>query len=173
MTNAATSQNATGPAATKAAGEPAWAPDEQVALGLWADLVRVTSSVHRRLADRLGASLDLLPEDVDLLMKLEEAPEQRLRMIDVSSSLQLSKSGVTRLVDRLAERGLVERAPCPKDRRVVYAGLTEQGRRAVAVAGPMLVAGLVDLLGRRLCADELAVMRQGLAAILAPPSHPA
>jgi DNA-binding MarR family transcriptional regulator len=169
MSDAAIAQDTGMPAAADDAGALVWAPAEQAALGLWTDLLRVTSSVHGRLADSLAVDLDLLPEEVDLLMKLEAAPEQRLRMVDVSSSLQLSKSGVTRLVDRLAERGLVERAPCPKDRRVVYAGLTEQGRRSVAEAGPIFVAGLVDLLGRRLSAEGLVAMRQGLDAILAPP----
>jgi DNA-binding MarR family transcriptional regulator len=65
-------------------------------------------------------------------MRLEEAPEQRLRMADLSRSLQLSKSGVTRLVDRLAERRMVARAACPGDRRVVCAGFTDTGRRTLA-----------------------------------------
>ena len=98
---------------------------------------RVTGTVHALLAERLAVELGMLPEEVDLLMRLEEAPEQRLRMADVSRSLRLSKSGVTRLVDRLAERGLVERAACPSDRRVVYAGLTDEGRRAVVAAAPL------------------------------------
>ena len=109
---------------------------EQAALGLWTDLLRVTGTMRALLAERLAVDLGMLPEEVDLLMRLEEAPERRLRMADVSRSLLLSKSGVTRLVDRLVERGLVERAACPSDRRVVYAGLTDEGRRAVAEAAP-------------------------------------
>ncbi len=88
-------------------------------------------------------------------MRLGEAPEQRLRMADVSRSLRLSKSGVTRLVDRLAERGLVVRAACPSDRRVVYAGLTDEGRRTAAAAAPALAAGVAQQLAGRLSLEEL------------------
>jgi DNA-binding MarR family transcriptional regulator len=139
---------------------------ERAALDLWTDLVRVTGTVHALLAERLAAELGMLPEEVDLLMRLEEAPEQRLRMVDVSRSLLLSKSGVTRLVDRLVERGLVERAACPSDRRVVYAGLTDEGRRAVTAAAPLLVAGVVEHLGRHLTGDELNAVRNSLRRIL-------
>ncbi len=140
---------------------------ERAALDLWTDLLRVTGTVRGRLAERLAVELGMLPEEVDLLMRLEEAPEQRLRMADVSRSLLLSKSGVTRLVDRLVERGLVERAACPSDRRVVYAGLTDEGRRAVAAAAPLLVAGVVEHVGQHLTGNELHAVRSGLRAILA------
>jgi len=145
----------------------AWSASERAALDLWSDLLRVTGTVRGLLAERLDTELGMVPEEVDLLMRLEEAPEQRLRMADVSRSLQLSKSGVTRLVDRLAERGLVERAACPSDRRVVYAGLTAEGRRAVAEAAPLLVAGVVENLGRYLAENELNGVRQSLRTILA------
>jgi DNA-binding MarR family transcriptional regulator len=115
---------------------------ERAALALWAELTSATGAVRARLADLLDAEVGLLPEEADLLVLLGEAPEHRLRMADVSASLQLSKSGVTRLVDRLAGRGLVVRAACPKDRRVVYAGLTEEGGQAAAAAAPVIAAGV-------------------------------
>lgn len=148
-------------------GAFSYAESERASLDLWFDLVRVTGTVRGLLAERLAVELGVLPEEVDLLMRLEEAPEQRLRMADVSRSLLLSKSGVTRLVDRLVERGLVERAACPSDRRVVYAGLTDEGRREVAAAAPLLVAGVVEHLGRYLTGNELDAVRSSLRTILA------
>jgi Transcriptional regulators len=145
----------------------AWSASERAALDLWSDLLRVTGTVRGLLAERLDTELGMVPEEVDLLMRLEEAPEQRLRMADVSRSLQLSKSGVTRLVDRLAERGLVERAACPSDRRVVYAGLTDEGRRAVAEAAPLLIAGVVGHLADHLKARELDALQSSLRKIIA------
>jgi DNA-binding MarR family transcriptional regulator len=88
-------------------------------------------------------------------------------MVEVSRSLLLSKSGVTRLVDRLEQRGLVERASCPDDRRVVYTTLTERGRQAFDKADPLLVASVAEHLGRHLDAQELAAMRRSLSTILA------
>jgi DNA-binding MarR family transcriptional regulator len=110
----------------------------------------------------------LAPEEVELLMVLAAAPEGRLRMIDVSESLRLSKSGVTRLVDRLAERGLVLRAACPSDRRVVYVGLTDEGTSVLESAAPLVVSGLMELLGGRLDAGQIERLRRDLSSIAGP-----
>ncbi|MHB8060687.1 MAG: MarR family winged helix-turn-helix transcriptional regulator, partial [Gaiellaceae bacterium] len=108
----------------------------------------------------------ITPEEVELLVRLSRAPEERLRMVEVSRSLLLSKSGVTRLVDRLEQRGLVERAACPEDRRVVYTTLTKRGRQAFDEAGPITAAAVAEHLGRHLGAQEIAAMRKGLDAVL-------
>ena len=130
---------------------------EQAVVALWGELTQATDHVRARLSRLLGAGPGLAPDEVELLMLLADAPERRLRMIDVSESLRLSKSGVTRLVDRLQERGLVVRAACPSDRRVVYAGLTEQGTTVLEAAAPIFVSGLMEHLGGRL--DEARVER--------------
>ena len=109
---------------------------ERAAAELWAELTRVHGAVRGSLGAYLEGETGLLPEDADLLVLLAQAPEQRMRMVDVSAALRLSKSGVTRLVDRLAEQGLVVRAACPKDRRVIYAGLTQGGPGDGAGRGP-------------------------------------
>ncbi len=128
---------------------------ERAALDLWAALTSLTGTVQARLSEHLGAQAGVLPDEADLLAVLHEAPEQRLRMTDVSAALGLSKSGVTRLVDRLAARGLVVRAPCPKDRRVLYAGLTAEGRAAAQAAIPARAAGLAQILAGRLPAGDI------------------
>lgn len=139
----------------------------RAATELWAALTGVTGAVRDALEARLDQETGLLPEEADLLVLLAASPDQRLRMSDVSGALRLSKSGVTRLTDRLAGRGLVVRAPCRKDRRVVYAGLTEEGRRAASAAAPALSAGLADLLAGRLTAAELDELAASLR-LLAP-----
>jgi MarR family 2-MHQ and catechol resistance regulon transcriptional repressor len=139
---------------------------ERAALDLWDGLAGATLLLRTRLAEFLNAELGIQPEEADILVRLGEAPEQRLRMADVSRSLRLSKSGVTRLVDRLAERGLVVRAACPSDRRVVYAGLTDDGRQAAAAAAPALAAGVARQLAGRLspqAVDRLTVSLRRLA----------
>jgi DNA-binding MarR family transcriptional regulator len=139
---------------------------EREALDLWSDLVRATRAVRAVLAERLTAEFGMIPEEVGLLMRLDEAPEQRLRMADMSRSMQVSKSGVTRLVDRLVERGLVERAACPSDRRVVYVGLTDEGRRTVKAAAPLLVAGILEHVVGHLGARERLALQGSLRKIL-------
>ena len=138
---------------------------EQAVVALWSDLTHAADVVRARLTASLEAGPGLSPEDVELLMLLAAAPERRLRMIDVSESLRLSKSGVTRLIDRLQERGLVLRAACPSDRRVVYAGLTKEGAVAADAAAPVFVAGLVEHLGGRLEEAQLERLRGDLRRI--------
>jgi DNA-binding MarR family transcriptional regulator len=140
---------------------------ERAALALWAELASATGSLRTRLADLLDVELGILPEEADLLVLLSEAPEQRLRMADVSVALRLSKSGVTRLVDRLAERGFVVRAACPKDRRVVYAGLTDEGGQVAAAAAPALAAGVAQQLAGRFSAADLDALTAALRDLLA------
>jgi DNA-binding MarR family transcriptional regulator len=139
---------------------------EQAVVGLWDDLTHATDQVRARLAVLLEAGPGLAPEEVELLMVLDAAPEKRLRMIDVSESLRLSKSGVTRLVDRLQERDLVLRAACPSDRRVVYAGLTEQGSAMLDAAAPVFVSGLMEHLGGRFEETQLERLRGDLRRIV-------
>ena len=135
-------------------------------LDLWSDMVRATAMVRARLAESLDADLGMLPEEVDVLMRLEAAPDQRLRMADLSHSLQFSKSGVTRLIDRLVARGLVVRAACPSDRRVVYAGLTQEGRDVLGEASVLLQAGLAEHLERHLDPGEVDATLAALHKIL-------
>ena len=68
----------------------------------------------------------------DVLLNLAEAPGGRLRMQELSASVLLSKSGLSRLVDRMVAAGLVRRERCEDDRRGWFAVLTDQGRSALA-----------------------------------------
>ena len=156
------------PASTASANtshEESCSPSE--ALDLWAIMLRVTNMIHARVSEELVGRLDITLEEVELLMRLSREPGERLRMIEVSRSLLLSKSGVTRLVDRLEQRGLVERAACAEDRRVVYAKLTASGRKVFGEADPLLLAAVAEHLARHLDAHEIATMREGLLATLA------
>ena len=139
---------------------------ELAVLALWGDLTLAADLVRVRLARALGAGCDLAPDDVELLMLLAAAPEHRLRMIDVSEALRLSKSAVTRLIDRLQDRDLVLRAACPSDRRVVYAGLTDRGASALDAAAPIFVSGLMEHLGDRLDEAQIERLRRDLYAIV-------
>jgi DNA-binding MarR family transcriptional regulator len=138
---------------------------ERAVLALWSELTQATDRVRAGLVRALGDGSGLAPEEIELLMLLAAAPERRLRMIDVSEALRLSKSGATRLIDRLQDRGLVLRAACPSDRRVVYAGLTDDGATALDTAAPAFVAGLMEQLGQRLDAESVERLRADLRRI--------
>ena len=111
-------------------------------LAAWAGLL----SAHRRLVLVLDAELEqatgLSLGDYDVLIQLAHAPEGRLRMSDLAEAVLLTRSGLTRLVDRLQERGLVERVRCPGDGRGLNAVLTDTGRERLQEAAPHHLAGV-------------------------------
>ena len=97
---------------------------------------------HRRLTDTLGRELEQsvgIPlVFFDVLIHVGAAPEGRLTMSTLSTDVALTTGGVTRLVDRMVEAGLVARQNCPNDRRSIHVVLTPEGRtvleQAVAAA---------------------------------------
>ena len=78
----------------------------------------------------------------EVLIYLDAAPNDQLRMSELASSVLLSQSGLTRLVDRLERDGLVVREPCPDDRRGLLASITPAGRERLAEARPTHLAGI-------------------------------
>ena len=95
---------------------------------------------YRELVARLDAELirdhNLPLSSYEVLITLADAPGQRLRMGELANELLLSRSGLTRLIDRLERQGLVERRRCPEDARGWYAQLTEAGREKLVAARP-------------------------------------
>jgi DNA-binding MarR family transcriptional regulator len=140
--------------------------DEQALMGFWVNLVQAASMLRARLAERLEVEFRLAPEEAELLMRLAAEPDNRLRMAEVSDLLLVSKSGVTRMVDRLIARDLVERATCPSDRRVVYAAITEQGKALLIEAVPAFVEALMAALAPHVEPGELELARDKLRKIL-------
>lgn len=74
--------------------------------------------------------------DYEVLVRLSEADDHRLRMSELAEQLRLSPSGLTRRLDGMVRAGWVERAACEGDRRVMYAHLTKAGMRKLVAAAP-------------------------------------
>ena len=95
---------------------------------------------HARLARRLEAELlarsGLPLAEFDVLFQLSVAEDDRLRMNELAERVLLSRAGITRLVDRLVDDGLVARAKCPSDLRGSFAVLTDAGRARLDEARP-------------------------------------
>jgi DNA-binding MarR family transcriptional regulator len=111
-------------------------------LAAWRGFIRVHASLLRDLDRELEEAHGLPLTHYEVLLHLANAPDGRLRMSDLASSVLLSQSGVSRLVDRLERVGQVVRQPCPEDRRVLYAQLTDAGRTRLAEARPTHLAGV-------------------------------
>jgi DNA-binding MarR family transcriptional regulator len=98
--------------------------------------------LDRELRDQHGLSL---PE-YEILVRLSEADQHRIRMAQLADSLSHSRSRVTHTVGRMEQAGLVARDACISDGRGVEAVLTPKGRRALEEAAPTHVAGVRRLL---------------------------
>jgi DNA-binding MarR family transcriptional regulator len=88
-------------------------------------------------------------------------------MSELADALLLSRSGATRMVDRLAAEGLVERVTCESDRRGQWASLTDAGYRRLRDASPIHLRGVAEHFLDRLSADDLAGLRRMLDRVLA------
>lgn len=107
------------------------------------------------LMDRLDRDLreqhDLSMPEYEILVRLSEAPDNRMRMAQLAGSISHSRSRVTHTVARMEKDGLVSRSACVSDGRGVEAVLTEKGRERLGAAAPTHVEGvrqfLVDLAG--------------------------
>jgi DNA-binding MarR family transcriptional regulator len=91
-----------------------------------------------------------------------------LRMTEIADRLRFSKSRLTHAIGRLEERGWVQRAACPTDRRGTYAVLTEAGEQALAAAAPVHVAGVRRHLFDRLTSEQVEQLWAIGEAIAAP-----
>jgi MarR family 2-MHQ and catechol resistance regulon transcriptional repressor len=111
-------------------------------------LLGAHATLTRELSAALVASHGLTINDYGCLLLLHRAGEDGLRRIDLANQLQLSPSGITRLLDRLEDQGLVGKGECKSDARVSYAILTDAGHEKLRDAAP----GHIDDIDRRFSA---------------------
>ncbi|HSZ69373.1 MAG TPA: MarR family transcriptional regulator [Solirubrobacteraceae bacterium] len=100
----------------------------------WRSLQRAHASLARRVDAELERTHGLPLSTYEALHRLAESPGGRMRMCDLAEHAQLSRSGLTRLADRLEKEGLLERCSCEHDARGAYACLTDLGRDRLAAA---------------------------------------
>jgi DNA-binding MarR family transcriptional regulator len=136
-------------------------------LAAWRALLETHAAVTELLARELVAERGLPLSRYDVLLNLAEAPGGRLRMQELSESVLLSKSGLSRLVDRMEEAGLVRRERCEDDRRGWFTVLTEQGRSALRRAAPIHLRGIQEHFARHLDDEEARVLATALARVSA------
>jgi DNA-binding MarR family transcriptional regulator len=103
-------------------------------VGAWRGLLRAHACLAKRVDAELEAAHGLPMTSYEVLHRLEESATGRMRMCDLAEQAQLSRSGLTRLVDRLERDGLLERCSCDHDARGAYACLTPTGRHRLAEA---------------------------------------
>ena len=134
-------------------------------LTAWARLLRGYTALARTFSAQLLAEHDLTINDYEALLLLAHADGHRLRRTDLAQSLQLTASGVTRLLDGLERAGLVCKAQCASDARVAYAVLTDAGDARLRAASRSHAAAVEALFGERYNSGELATLAELLGRL--------
>jgi DNA-binding MarR family transcriptional regulator len=124
--------------------------------GAWHGFLRVHAAVVRALDAELESSHGLPLGSYDVLAALAEAPGRRLRMAELADHAALSRSGMTRLADRLEAQDLLRRETCTTDARGSYAALTAAGEAWVRDARSTHEAAVRGCFLDRFEDDELA-----------------
>ncbi len=138
--------------------------DEQRA---WRVLVESTQRLFDRLEHELKADSGLDFDRYEVLVRLSEAADGRLRMSELADQLCMSRSRLTHRIDTMEDEGLVERRQCPEDGRGMHACLTADGRLRLEAAAPGHVEGvrryLIDVLDR----DQIAAVADAMSLVAA------
>lgn len=159
---------------TEHAAEPVWQPNSagrmplrvgDWRLSVWRSFLRAHAHVLRQLEQDLQTNHKIGLASYDVLVQLVEAPRRKLRMSELADAVLLSRSGLTRLVDRMQREGLVERQPDPYDARGLFTVLTPAGLAALKDAAVVHLAGVDELVVARLDDDELRILKTLMSKI--------
>ncbi|WP_084127485.1 MarR family winged helix-turn-helix transcriptional regulator [Demequina sp. NBRC 110054] len=130
---------------------------DESAVNAWLALDRLHCLVTSAVSDALAVRDSVCTEELTLLQLLREAADGRMRMSELADAARTTNSRATRLVDRLEFRGHVVREACGDDRRVVFACLAAEGRRALAeidsALAPVIHEAFASAAARRWAAD--------------------
>ncbi|HYM82706.1 MAG TPA: MarR family winged helix-turn-helix transcriptional regulator [Candidatus Dormibacteraeota bacterium] len=134
-------------------------------LRAWRAFLEAHARLSRRLDDELRSEHGLSLAEYDALLQLAEAPGRRLRMNQLADRVILSRSGVTRLIDRLVADGYVGRAHCPSDARGAEAVLTDAGFERLRAAARTHLRGIDRHFLSVVAPDDLGVVGRALGDV--------
>jgi DNA-binding MarR family transcriptional regulator len=127
-------------------------------LAAWRGMLRAHAELTKELDAELAREHNLPLSSYEVLLYLADAPDGRMRMAELADSVLLSRSGLTRLVDRLEREGLLKRERCESDARGYFAEITPKGRRLFDAARRTHLDGVRALFLSRFSRDELRAM---------------
>lgn len=132
----------------------------------WRSFVTAHAVTTQFLDQQLRINKQVSLEVLNVLIALAEAPGGQIRMSDLANLIMFSRSGLTRMIDRLEEEDLVSRVPCPDDRRGWFAAITDQGRAALKNAQSVYEPALAKVWTSALSEQEATTLSQSLSKIL-------
>ena len=139
--------------------------DRDDRVGAWRWLLLAHAAALRAIEADLRRAGTIPLTWYDVLLELNAAPDDRLRMQELSDRVVLSRTRVSRLVDELVEEGLVERVPSEEDRRATFAVLTPRGKAELRRTAPIYLAGIEEHFTRLLNERERTVVAEALERV--------
>lgn len=133
----------------------------------WGGFLRAYARIDQAIDADLQARYGLRHSEFEVLLRLRRAPGERLRIQDLAAQSLLTRSGTSRLVDRLARAGLVVREAAAEDGRGAYAVLTAGGRELFDRLRPQHLAFVRERFHDRLTSREIAVLVRVWGKLLA------
>jgi len=132
----------------------------------WRTFLRAYSVVRRQLERELEAEQSMGLAEYEVLLFLAYSDQRRMRMSELADMLLLSRSGATRVIDRLESEQLVQRVSCETDRRGQWAELTDGGYNRLRTASRTHLRGVAEHFLDRLPPDELESMAATLRRVV-------
>jgi len=117
----------------------------------WRAWLSASQLLNDRLSRELHEQHGLTMADYEILVRLSETPDRRLRMSDLAETTLSSRSRLSHQIDRMEKAGFVERQVCADDRRGAFAAMTDTGWQTLVAAAPDHVASV-----RRHLVDQLS-----------------
>lgn len=141
-------------------------------LAAWRAFLNAHAAVIHTIEEDLAQAHRVPLSSYDVLLTLSEAPDHRLRMHEIAERVILSRSGLTRLVDRLEKEGFLYRERCGEDRRGAYAVLSNAGLEALRQAWPIYARGIQKNFASLLDDEEVRILTQALERVNEVTRHP-
>ncbi len=138
----------------------------------WRAFLCAHAAAMRELEAQLVAERGMTLAEYDAIVQLASVPGARLRMSDLAARVLLSRSGLTRLVDRLERQGLVRRESCGSDARGAFAVLTPAGVHRLREAMPVHLRGIGLVFGDVIGDEDALAIERVMGAVAAAAGHP-
>lgn len=135
-------------------------------LNTWHALNKATALINQKLASEIRTKHQIHHSWFDVLRELYIAPDHRLKMNEIADRVVMSGSGLTRLIDRMLEAGLINRELSSQDRRIVVAALTEAGIKKIEEILPQYQAWITENFLEGLAEDEMEVVHSVFSRFL-------
>jgi DNA-binding MarR family transcriptional regulator len=139
--------------------------NQDAGLTAWMALVEAHAAAVESVEADLVRETGLPLSWHEVLVRLAGADESSMRMQELAKAVLLSKSGLTRLADRMEAAGLIERSACDSDRRGTWAVITDKGREALGNATPSFLAAVDRHFAGHLADDEIRAVASSLQKV--------